>query len=666
MKNRLILLFAAIALVFTAQAQILDSLRLGAASVQYKIIAASGFEDFGANPYDGKLLFVSSRGTNLLSAKYDLNNQKFFDLYLYDLATGDVQPYEDQLLSIADAKYHFGPTTLLPDSSGIVLSRNYRRPNVYDEVNFYLVHEDFNKETSEKLPFINKDFSFQHPFYDALSRKLYFSANLPDGPGGYDLYYSEFLKDSTWGDPVLVDGVNGPRDDVFPTIGPDRKLYFSRTENKHGLDVFAYDFKTGAVQSFEAPFSTSRDEFSLIALGRDSAVFSQSQKGRFNTDLVLAWVDRPADAPEEYFAVVVPMDEGKDPWTVLDSVDAALEGDSVYVAQMDGKPVIVIQAKKTKYNDADKVRQWAVASGVDAELTKEPIKSLERPADKEIYHVVYKLDGSLSDAVAAVEDWKKKTGNDNLWLGEIDGQLVLVITTDQPEELALQEQSWAKDQGMLAAYLTQEPIEPVAVPEPEEPYYSTIAGVFDSPSGALKHMENVRPWAKEAFISLYKGGYYVVSADYAPKEQALVNRDWAVTNGIKDAWLLPEKLYPVVLPNLAGAPDLIVYFRFDKYNIMDKYAKQIDDVMAQLPDDVQRVFMVGHTDSRGSNAYNEVLSTNRVNEVAKYITDKYPNFNAAQELDARGEYELTNKCADGVDCDPYAHFLNRRVEVWFY
>jgi outer membrane protein OmpA-like peptidoglycan-associated protein len=99
---------------------------------------------------------------------------------------------------------------------------------------------------------------------------------------------------------------------------------------------------------------------------------------------------------------------------------------------------------------------------------------------------------------------------------------------------------------------------------------------------------------------------------------------------------------------------------------MDKYAKQIDDVMAQLPSDVQRVYMVGHTDSRGTNAYNEVLSTNRVNEVAKYITEKYPNFKAAQELYARGEYELTNKCADGVDCDPYAHFLNRRVEVWFY
>ena len=662
MKNRLLLTLTLLLTALAAQSQILDSLRLGAESVQYKVIASSPFEDFGANPYEGKLLFVSSRGTNLLSAKYDLNNQKYFDLYLYDFKSGDVSPYEAQLLSIADAKYHFGPTTLLPDSSGVVLSRNYRRPNVQDEVNFYLIHEDFKKGTSEKLPFITKDYSFQHPFYDAPTRRLYFSANLPDGPGGYDIYYSEFLKDSTWGEPVLVADVNGPRDDVFPTVGADRKLYFSRTVNQQGLDVFTFDYKTGITESFEAPFATRKDEFALVAISADSAVFSQSQNGRFNTDLVLAWVDLSEAPVVENFAVVIPVEEGKDVWATLDSLNEVLGADNLYVAEVNGAPVVVYEGKQVPKDQADKMREDVLASGVASELTKEPIKLLDRPSEK--FHVVYPVDGSLSEAYAQLDQWKDETGATDLWLGEIDGQLVLVITTDKPENEAQAKKNWATGEGMLGAYLTQEPIQPVA--RPADASYSTIAGVFESPEGALKHMEKVSPWAPEAFISLYKGRYYIVSADYASKEEALASRGFAKQNGINDAWLLPEKLFPIVLPNLDGSPDIIVYFRFDKYDIMDNFAKQIDDVMAQLPDNVQRVYMVGHTDSRGTNAYNDVLSMNRVNEVAKYITEKYPEFKATKELDARGENELTNKCGDGIECDPYAHYLNRRVEIWFY
>jgi outer membrane protein OmpA-like peptidoglycan-associated protein len=662
MKNRLLLTLTLLLTFYASQSQILDSLRLGAESVKYKVIASSSFEDFGANPYDGKLLFVSSRGTNLLSAKYDLNNQKFFDLYLYDFKSGEVSPYEAQLLSIADAKYHFGPTTLLPDSSGIVLSRNYRRPNVQDEVNFYLIHEDFNKGTSKKLPFITMDFSFQHPFYDAPSRRLYFSANLPEGPGGYDIYYSEFLKDSTWGDPVLVADVNGPRDDVFPTIGADRKLYFSRTVNQQGLDLFTFDFKTGISESFEAPMATSKDEFALVAISADSAVFSQSQNGRFNTDLILAWVDLSESPIVENFAVIIPVEEGKDAWATLDSLNKALGSDKLYVAEVNGKPVVVYEGKQVPKEKAEKMREDALVFGVASELTKNPIKPLERPAEK--FHVVYPVDGSLSVAYTQLDEWKDRTGETELWLGEIDGQLVFVITTDKLEDEAETKKQWAIREGMLGTYLTKEPIQPLA--RPADDSYSTIAGVFESPKGALKHIEKVSPWAPESFISLYKGRYYVVSADYTRKEKAIENRDFAVENGIEDAWLLPEKLFPIVLPNLDGSPDLIVYFRFDKYDVMDKFAKQIDDVMAQLPDNVQRVYMVGHTDSRGTNAYNEVLSTNRVNEVAKYIAENYPEFKATKELDARGEKELTNKCGDGVECDPYAHYLNRRVEIWFY
>ena len=667
MKRSLVFTLALLS-PFFGGAQILDSLQQGAQSVTYEIIAASEYEDFGANVYGNQLLYVSSRGTSLFSDKYDYNNQKFFDLYLYDLKTKKVSRYGDQLESISESKYHMGPSILLPDSAGVILSRNYRIPNVQDEVNFFLVYENFKTGERYTLPYCTREYSFQHPFYDAKTRRLYFSANLAGGPGGYDIYFSDFLKDGTWGDPVLVEGVNGPRDDVFPTIQAG-KLYFSRTVTQMGLDVFVHDFKTGLTAACEAPFITSRDEFSLIALNKDSAVFSQSQRGRYNTDLVLAYVETDGLEPKpviEDFAVIVDVPADQTPEEYLAAVKTKWTEDEVWVGEQDGKPVVVIRGKRPE-SEAAEVKDQIVALGIPAELTKDPVDSIAAaPAPLVVMNTVYPVDCSYEDCFDQLDEIKARTGADSLWLGELNGRPVVVITTKKPFKQAEGAKDWAEGQKLAGAYLTPNMPKPLARPEKQENNYSTIVGVFERPELAQKHLANIQKWEGDAFISLYKGKYYVVSADYTGEQAAVVNRGVAVDNGIADAWLLPEKLYPMVLPDLSGSPDLIVYFRFDKYDVMEKYQQQIDDVIAQLPNGVERVFMVGHTDSRGTNAYNDRLSRNRVEAVAAYMTSEHPKFTAVKELDSKGENELTNDCGDGVECDPYAHFLNRRVEVWFY
>ena len=667
MKRTLVFTLALLS-PFFGGAQILDSLQQGAGSVTYEIIAASEYEDFGASSYGNQLLYVSSRGTSLFSDKYDYNNQKFFDLYLYDLKTKEVSRYGDQLESISESKYHMGPSILLPDSAGVILSRNYTIPNVEDEVNFFLIYENFKTGERYTMPYCTREYSFQHPFYDAQTRRLYFAANLPGGPGGYDIYFSDFLKDGTWGDPVLVEGVNGPRDDVFPTIQKG-KLYFSRTVTQMGLDVFVFDFKTGQTNASQAPFITSRDEFSLIALNKDSAVFSQSQRGRYNTDLVLAYVETDGLEPKpviEDFAVIVDVPADQTPEEYLATVKATWTEDEVWIGEQDGETVVVIRGKRPE-SEAAEVKDQIIALGIPAELTKDPVDSITAtPAPLVAMNTVYPVDCSYEDCFDQLDAIKARTGADSLWLGELNGRPVVVITSKKPFKQAEGAKGWAEGQMLAGAYLTPNMPNPLARPEKEKNNYSTIVGVFERPELAQKHLANIQKWEGDAFISLYKGKYYVVSADYTGEKSAVVNKGVAADNGIADAWLLPVKLYPMVLPDLSGSPDLIVYFRFDKHDVMDKYQQQIDDVIAQLPQGVERVYMVGHTDSRGTNTYNDRLSRNRVEAVAAYMSAAHPKFNAVKELDAKGEMLLTNDCGDGAECDPYAHFLNRRVEVWFY
>ena len=684
MKKITVLLLAVLA-TNTLSAQILDSLRVGAKSINYEVIAASGYEDFAAAPYGDQLLFVSSRETGLFSKKYDLNNQKFFDLYLYNLKTKEVARYGDQLASLEKSKFHLGPATLLPDSAGVVLSRNYNIPNLEDEVNFYLVYENWSTNERYTLPFCTMANSFQHPFYDAKTRRLYFSANLPEGPGGYDIYYSEFLKDGSWGTPVIVQGVNGPRDDVFPTVSKDGRLFFSRTESQMGLNIYAFDFDSKEITSFAAPINTSGDDFSLIVLNSDSAVFSQSQGGRYNTDLVLAWVDSKKTSPtpltKEYL-VYIEVEEDQDPWTLAQILTDKYPGQNIYVGEKDGEIVVVAKGSSPEM-EALSTQEALMDSNYAALVTTEPIKEIGRPVDPEvdemqvattqapgeILHVVYPIGGNKEEAQAELDKMRLSSGMANLVLGEINGALVLIVSTNGSRDDAEKMKALAHERGLASSYLTPEMPKEVAYTK-EEPAdvtsYSTIAGVFVSLEHAQNQLKNVQKWSPNAFIAKINGKHYVVSSDYNGEKSAIAARNVARENGIDGAWLLPQKLEPMNIPLLTGSPDLIVYFRFDKYDVQEKYANQIDDIVALLPENVENVFMVGHTDSRGTNAYNEVLSRQRVEEVAAYLESKHSSLKVSKTLDSRGEFELSNDCGDGMECDPYAHFLNRRVEIWFY
>ena len=641
MKKLFILSIAFIGLSSTSNGQILDSLQAGAASVQYQVLAPSIYEDFSAAPYGDKLLFVSSRETSLFSKRDRGNNQRYFDLYLYDMKTGEVSRYGDQLSSLEKSKFHLGPATLLPDSAGVILSRNYRVPNLKDEVNFYLVYENWKTDEKYTLPFCSVANSFQHPFYDAKRRRLYFTSNMPGGPGGYDIYFSELLKDNSWGDPVLVEGVNGPRDDVFPTISKDGTLYFSRTESQMGLNLFS--FEDGEVTEFNAPMTTSRDEFSIIEIGRDSAVFSQSQKGRFNTDLVLAWIDSGSDAPSS-----------------ITSTSSASDKDSQYQS---GESQQDLTSNGSKGADIAQTNEDESSRG---SMASSDAQSQTANNDSQSYAVAIPFSGSAN---AKIKELREK-GSDFSGatdVVEIDGQWYLILspfTTDGKELVAFE--SSCASQNLQPARIKKSQTTSVANQELNKKWYSLVASSHVDFEEAVEQLSLISGESDKAYISLYEGKYYVVLNFNTDNQSALEQKKKAEENGFSSAFLMTELLAPIRMPNLIGSPDLVVHFEFDKTYVQEKYRAQIDKVIANLPAGRDKVYLVGHTDSRGPNEYNVSLGMGRAKSVAEYIGNHHESLETSEDLHSKGEFELTNNCEDGVECDEYAHFLNRRVEIWFY
>lgn len=106
-----------------------------------------------------------------------------------------------------------------------------------------------------------------------------------------------------------------------------------------------------------------------------------------------------------------------------------------------------------------------------------------------------------------------------------------------------------------------------------------------------------------------------------------------------------------------------IYYDFDKHNIRPDAAIILDELVATLKKYPRlRIELSSHTDSRGSDKYNEALSQRRAQAAVDYIVSRGI---ARDRLVAKGygEKRLVNKCSNGVDCTPAEHQANRRTEV---
>ena len=69
-----------------------------------------------------------------------------------------------------------------------------------------------------------------------------------------------------------------------------------------------------------------------------------------------------------------------------------------------------------------------------------------------------------------------------------------------------------------------------------------------------------------------------------------------------------------------------------------------------------------HTDSRGRDDYNLILSDKRAKATRDYIISKGIAPNRIINAKGYGETRLINKCKNGVPCSEILHQLNRRSE----
>lgn len=117
-----------------------------------------------------------------------------------------------------------------------------------------------------------------------------------------------------------------------------------------------------------------------------------------------------------------------------------------------------------------------------------------------------------------------------------------------------------------------------------------------------------------------------------------------------------EKIFPekeIVIQN--------IYYDYDKASLRPESLPILDKLVSFFDENQDLTIEIGsHTDSRGSDKYNQDLSQRRAQSVVDYFISKGV---PSEQLSAKGygESKLINRCSNGVDCTEEEHQENRRT-----
>ena len=107
-----------------------------------------------------------------------------------------------------------------------------------------------------------------------------------------------------------------------------------------------------------------------------------------------------------------------------------------------------------------------------------------------------------------------------------------------------------------------------------------------------------------------------------------------------------------------------IYYDYNKWAIRADAAPILDKLGVFLKDNPAiQVELGSHTDARGSDNYNQVLSGRRAESAVNYLVDRLGINKNNIVAKGYGEAELVNSCGNNIKCSDYDHQQNRRTEL---
>ncbi|GAL70516.1 TolB family protein [Jejuia pallidilutea] len=204
----------------------------------------SKYSEFGSGFFMDKLIMVSSKKIGAL-AKIDPNtNEAYKDLFCLDIKENGKLSSPLLFSRILNTNDSEDQLTFTPNQKTVFFTRSERGNSLeYKLYKATLEEGSHGNWINQTLLSINQEHvSIENPYVSPKGDKIYFSSNMNDSYGGYDIYVADIKPDGSLGKAEnLGPNVNTPLDEKYPSLSLDGVyLYFSSNghQNLGGYDIF--------------------------------------------------------------------------------------------------------------------------------------------------------------------------------------------------------------------------------------------------------------------------------------------------------------------------------------------------------------------------------------------------------------------------------------------
>ena len=263
-------------------------------------VSVTGFNstesDYAATPFGDQLVITSDRRAATGEEEFKWTGRGFTDLFVVEPEGSSATPFGPGI----NTPDHEGTPAFSPDGKKMYFVRCTapgKREDAYCGL-YEAERSGGGWSNPWPLEFVRPGYNYLHPTLSADGKKLYFSAQLEEGWGGYDLYVSLMTAEGDWDEPTLLNrSINSEGNEQFPTFDADT-LYFASDGRggMGGLDIYRTHLmengRWSAPKNLRTPINSGADDFHYVVTERTgrgvgstvSGYFSSSRPGGVGAD----------------------------------------------------------------------------------------------------------------------------------------------------------------------------------------------------------------------------------------------------------------------------------------------------------------------------------------------------------------------------------------------
>jgi len=590
--------------------------------------------DIGPSFYQDGIMFSSDCDSSGLKYTSCWTGRSFYDLFTAT-DNGDnnyTKRKRGKYGSVGTNKFHEGPISFSSDENTMYYTRNNfekggagigRDGNGSVRLKIFEAENQGGKwVTVGGLPVNSDNYSVCHPALTKDGTRLYFSSDMPGGYGGMDLYMLE-RSGSSWGSATnLGPSINTEGDEVFPYHHSSGNLYFSSNglATSGGLDVFKVSERSGKPMNMGSPINTPKDDFGYILSEDESKSYLSSNRNesRVGDDDIYSCnctcsssymrglvVDCQSDSPISGANV-----------SVSGLGDVTTNADGTFSFEVKSEMNYTVGGSKAGYNSEN---VSVSTSGMDC--------------GEEVFVKVPICAEVVAPACApygtACDDYNASTVND-IEDGNCNCRGSYVETT-QPTACYISGRVFDQSTGQ------------------------SLSGVRVKLRDSSTGFEQEAYTGVDGYYSfLNDGGNYNLSTTAECYYAETQNTSYNECNMTMD--------FPMRGIQVGSVSLLNIYYDLNKWNIRNDAEGELSKLYTFMVENPGvTVQLNSHTDSRGSDSFNQTLSQNRANSVRDWLIARGVDGNRITSV-GYGESQLVNECSNGVSCSDKRHQENRRTE----